>query len=497
MARKGKNGKAADRLGDYRAKRSPERTPEPVPDAADAGGEGCGNRFLIQEHHATRLHWDFRLERDGVLVSWALPRGVPLDPTDDHLAVHTEDHPLEYFAFEGEIPAGEYGGGRVTRWDAGTYEVEKWEPAKVVIRLQGERVTGRYSLFRTGGAGTEDEKNWMIHRMDPLPEGREPLPERVEPMKATLAKLPRDDGGWGFEIKWDGVRAIAICQTGRVRLHSRTLRDITPQYPELAAIALVLEGREAVLDGEVVAFDESGRPNFQRLQTRIHVASAGEVRKRRSEVPVTFVIFDLLHFDGESLLALPYEERRERLEGLGLDGESWQTPSFHRGDGEAMLALSKQQGLEGIVAKKLSSPYRAGRRSRDWLKIKNVRGQEVVIGGWIPGKGMREGDVGALVVGVNEGEGEDRRLRFAGKVGTGFSAGELRMLSARLMALRQETSPFEGRQPQRDTIFVDPVLVAEVEFAEWTHAGTMRHPSYKGLRDDKPAADVLREEPAG
>lgn len=321
--------------------------------------------------------------------------------------------------------------------------------------------------------------------------------ERVEPMKATLAKLPRDDEGWAYEIKWDGVRAVAICQDGRVRLHSRTLRDITPQYPELAAIALELKGREAVLDGEVVAFDDAGRPSFQRLQGRIHVASAGEVRKRRAEVPVTYVVFDLLHLDGESLLGLPYAERRERLEGLGLDGESWQTPSFHLGDGEAMLALSKRQGLEGIVAKKLTSPYRPGRRSRDWLKIKNVRGQEVVVGGWVPGKGMREGDIGALVVGVNEGEGTDRHLRFAGKVGTGFSAGELRMLSERLMALRQEASPFEGRQPQRDAIFTEPVLVAEVEFAEWTNAGTMRHPSYKGLRDDKPAADVLREEPAG
>ena len=497
MAKKPKNAKGVERLGEYRAKRSAERTPEPVPDGPDAGEQGAGDRFLVQEHHATRLHWDFRLERDGVLVSWALPRGVPLDPAEDHLAVHTEDHPLEYFSFEGEIPKGEYGGGKVTRWDAGTYEVEKWEPAKVVIRLRGERVEGRYSLFRTGKAGTKDEKNWMIHRMDPLPEGREPLPEQVDPMKATLAKLPRDDEGWAYEIKWDGVRAVAICETGRVRLQSRTLRDITLQYPELAAIALELEGREAVLDGEVVAFDESGRPSFQRLQTRMHVASAGEVRKRRTEVPITYVIFDLLHLDGESLISLPYEDRRERLEGLGLDGESWQTPSFHRGDGEAMLAISKKQGLEGIVAKKLTSPYRPGRRSRDWLKIKNVRGQEVVIGGWIPGRGMREGDVGALVVGVNEVEGEDRHLRFAGKVGTGFNAEELRTLSERLMALRREDSPFEGRQPQRDTIFVAPVLVAEVEFAEWTNAGTMRHPSYKGLRDDKPAADVVREEPAG
>lgn len=484
----------AERLGAYRAKRSAGKTPEPVPGPADRGGDGAGNRFLVQEHHATRLHWDFRLERDGVLVSWALPRGVPLDPGDNHLAVHTEDHPLDYYDFEGDIPKGQYGGGKVTRWDSGTYEVEKWEAGKIVIRLHGQRVEGRYSLFRTGKVGSKDEKNWMIHRMDPLPEGREPLPREVEPMKATLGKLPRNDDGWGYEIKWDGVRAVAICQTGRVRLHSRTLRDITPQYPEIAAIALELEGREAVLDGELVAYDDEGRPSFQRLQRRIHVASAAEVRKRRAEVPVTYVIFDLLYLDGESLIVLPYEERRERLAGLGLDGESWQTPSYHRGDGAAMLALSRERRLEGIMAKKLNSPYRPGRRSREWVKIKNVRSQEVVIGGWIPGKGRREGDVGALLVGVNDGEGDKRHLRFAGKVGTGFGADELQMLSERLTALRRKDSPFEGRQPQKDAIFAEPELVAEVEFAEWTNAGTLRHPAYKGLRDDKPAADVIREE---
>ena len=495
--KKSKTG-AADKLDAYRAKRSAEKTPEPVPAAGGPARAGSGgDRFVIQEHHATRLHWDFRLERDGVLVSWALPRGVPLDPADNHLAVHTEDHPLDYFDFEGEIPKGEYGAGKVTQWDAGTYEVEKFRKDEVMVTLHGRRVQGRYVLFRTGkpgGQGVQAERNWMIHRMDPAPEGHEPLPEQVDPMKATLGKLPRDDDAWAFEIKWDGVRAIAICETGRVRLHSRTLRDITPQYPELGAIALELEGREAVLDGEVVAFDGEGRPSFQRLQRRMHLANKDEVRKRRRDTPVTYVIFDLLHLDGESLVGLPYEERRERLAALGLDGESWQTPSFHRGDGEAMLELSLQRGLEGIVAKKLDSPYRVGRRSREWLKIKNHRGQEVVIGGWIPGKGRRDGDVGALVIGVYEGEGDDRHLRFAGKVGTGFTQDELRMLGERLTSLRRDDSPFEGRQPQRDAIFADPELVAEVEFAEWTQAGTLRHPSYKGLRDDKPAIDVVREE---
>ena len=478
----------AGKLDEYRGKRSFEATPEP---SGDGDQPAAGGRFVIQEHHARRLHWDFRLERDGVLVSWALPRGVPKDPAENRLAVHTEDHPLDYFDFEGEIPKGQYGGGSVRRWDSGTYVAEKWEERKVVIRLDGERVEGRYSLFQTSG------KNWMIHRMDPPPEDREPLPEVIEPMKATLGELPRDDEAWAYEIKWDGVRAVAICPTGQVTLQSRTLRDISRQYPEVAAIALELEGRDAVLDGELVAFGEDGRPSFQRLQRRMHVASEAEVRKRRGDVPVTYVIFDLLHLDGESLLGLPYEERRERLEALGLNGPSWQTPAFHRGDGQAMLDVSKAQGLEGIVAKRLSSPYRPGKRSRDWLKVKNFRGQEVVIGGWLPGKGRRHGEIGSLLAGYyEEDEAGERRLRFAGKVGTGFTDDTLRMLGERLRPLERADSPFEGRQPEKAAVFAEPKLVAEVDFAEWTNAGTMRHPSFKGLRDDKPPEAVVREEPS-
>jgi bifunctional non-homologous end joining protein LigD len=480
---------SADRLGEYRSKRSFEATPEP-----DGGGEaaGEGSRFVIQEHHATRLHWDFRLERDGVLVSWALPRGVPLDPSDDHLAVHTEDHPLDYFDFEGEIPKGEYGGGQVTQWDAGRYETEKWEDGKVVVRLDGGRVAGRYALFRTGKGG---EKNWMIHRMDPPPEGREPMPRGIEPMKARLSVLPASDDGWGYEVKWDGVRAIAYCGTGRVRLESRTGRDVTASYPELGAIAEGLAGAEAVLDGEVVALDDQGAPSFQRLQRRMHVSGPNLTRRLREDVPVSYVIFDLLYLDGETLLELPYAERRARLEALALEGDAWRTPSFHVGDGAALLGLTRSQGLEGIVGKRLDSKYRPGKRGREWIKVKNVRGQEVVIGGWLPGKGRRGGGIGALLCGYWEGEGDERRLRFAGKVGTGFSEDELAMLAERLEPLRRETSPFDGRQPERAAIFAEPELVAEVEFAEWTSAGTMRHPSYKGLRDDRPPESVVREEP--
>jgi bifunctional non-homologous end joining protein LigD len=472
----------------YRERRRLDRTPEPG--ASDAASDGEGNRFVIQEHHARRLHWDFRLERDGVLVSWALPRGVPDDPGLNRLAVHTEDHPLEYLDFEGEIPKGEYGAGTVTIWDRGTYQAEKFEPKKVVVRLDGERVQGRYALFQTRG------DDWMIHRMDPPESDRERMPEHIEPMKATLAKLPASEQTWAFEIKWDGVRAIAYCEPGHLRLESRNLREITAQYPEVRGLLEELGARRAVLDGELVAFDDQGRPSFQRLQTRMHVASESQVRRRMRDIPVTYVIFDLLYLDGHSLLDEGYEDRRAALEALGLQGQSWQIPAYHRGDGSKLLAASRERGLEGIIAKRLGSRYLPGRRSRDWLKVKNVRGQEVVIGGWLPGKGRREGEIGALLVGYYEDDDGEPRLRYAGKVGTGFDAADLKLLRKRLEPLRRDESPFDGRQPQKGATFVEPKLVGEVEFSEWTNAGTLRHPSYKGLRDDKPTADVVREEPA-
>ena len=286
-----------------------------------------------------------------------------------------------------------------------------------------------------------------------------------------------------------------LLRAGHLRLESRNLREITKGYPEVRGILEALGGREAVLDGELVAFDEEGRPSFQRLQRRMHVASEPEIRRRAKEVPVVYVIFDLLYLDGRTLFATPYEQRRAELEALSLEGAAWQTPSYHRGDGAALLELSRARGLEGIVAKRLGSPYAPGRRGRDWLKVKNVRSQEVVIGGWLPGKGRREGELGSLLVGYYEPEGARRLLRYAGKVGTGFADADLRLLRERLEPLARDESPFEGRQPQKGSRFVEPELVAQVEFGEWTNAGTLRHASYQGLRDDKPAADVAREEP--
>jgi DNA ligase D-like protein (predicted ligase)/DNA ligase D-like protein (predicted 3'-phosphoesterase) len=485
----------AEKLSTYRAKRDFAETPEP---AGDAGGpKGDLPRFVVHEHHARRLHWDLRLERDGVLVSWAVPKGIPLDPKQNRLAVLVEDHPLDYIDFEGEIPKGEYGAGQVRIWDRGTYEAEKFEDDKVIVTFHGERLNGKYALFQTNG------ENWLIHRMDPPPAGREPMPERIVPMLAKLGKLPKDEDAYGFEIKWDGVRAILYSEGGRARLESRNLKDITPRYPEVTRIGRELGAREIVLDGEVVAFDEQGRPSFGRLQERMHLASESAVRRKMESVPVAYMIFDLLFLDGRSTTDLPYEERRRMLEELKLNGAGWRTPDYHRGEGSALLQATREQGLEGIVAKRLDSRYEPGRRSAAWIKVKNQRSQELVIGGYMPGQGSRRGTFGALLVGYYdmtreeaERRGQRQRLVYAGRVGTGFKQADLERLLSLLEPLRTDESPFEGRQPPRGAIFVEPKLVAEIEFLEWTHAKTLRAPSFKGLRDDKDPRDVVIEQNA-
>ena len=483
----------SDRLSEYRDKRDFASTEEPSGDGAKPAPPTA--RFVVQEHHATRLHWDLRLERDGVLVSWAVPNGIPEDPEDNRKAVHTEDHPLEYIDFEGEIPQGSYGAGTMSVWDRGTYECEKWEERKLVVRFNGERLRGRYALFQTG-----DGRDWMIHRMDPPADpAREPMPERVVPMLARLAALPADDAGWAFEVKWDGIRAIAYSQPGRLRLESRNLKDITARWPEVRALNRALSSHSAVLDGEIVSFDDDGRPSFERLQQRMHLASGSAVRRRAAELPAVYVIFDLLYLDGHSLMALPYSERRERLAELALDGPAWTTPEYQPGNGHALLAATAQQGLEGVIAKRLSSAYEPGHRGGAWIKAKNQRRQELVIGGWLPGRGRRQNRIGALLLGYFENSracgmrAKEPALRFAGKVGTGFGEAELDRLAALLAPLEREQSPFDGRQPERAARFAEPRLVAEVEFTEWTADNLLRHPSYKGLRDDKDPRDVVLE----
>jgi bifunctional non-homologous end joining protein LigD len=477
-----------DKLQAYRDKRDASRTPEPVPaqpetaEPVTAGEDADGGAFVIQEHHARRLHWDFRLERDGVLVSWALPKGIPADPAVNHLAVHTEDHPLEYGSFEGQIPRGEYGAGSVSIWDVGRYETLKWAKGEVKVRLHGQRVTGGYTLFQTKG------NQWMIHRE------RQPLPAGMAPMLATSrATPPPDDGNWALEMKWDGVRALAFVESGRVRLMSRTERDITVTYPELAGLSHATAHKQLLLDGEIVVFGADSWPEFEALQSRMHVSSAAQAKLLAGQNPVTYLVFDLLQLDGRPLLERGYRDRRALLDGLGLSGPYWQTPpSFPGEDFPAVQAVSVEHGMEGVVAKRLDSRYLPGTRTDQWRKIKNHRRQEAVVAGYKPGKGNRTGQVGSLLIGVNDASG----LIYAGHVGTGFSDQTLRMLGEQLEPLRRPDSPFDGPVPPehaRTVVWVEPRLVIEVTFDRWTRAGRMRAPVYKGLRDDKDPADVVRE----
>ena len=313
------------------------------------------------------------------------------------------------------------------------------------------------------------------------------LPSRVKPMLATTGKLP-GGGDWAYEIKWDGVRALAYVEGGTVHLESRNLLDITARYPELGGLPGAVSASEAILDGEVVAFDENGKPSFSTLQRRMHVGDPHAVRAHVSATPILYAVFDVLFVDGRSLMDQPWEDRREVLEDLLAAGDRWRVPAAHA-DGAALAAASREQGLEGIVAKRIKSLYVPGRRSPDWVKVKNIRRQEVVIGGWLPGGGRREGTIGAIIVGVYEGDD----LRFTGKVGTGFTDAELDRLSGIFAPLARPTSPFVNKVPYKLARYVEPTLIAEVEFTEWTPDGMLRHPSYKGLRDDKSPHEVIRE----
>jgi bifunctional non-homologous end joining protein LigD len=437
------------------------------------------------------VHWDQRLERDGVLKSWAVPKAPPTRAGTNRLAVPTEDHPLEYASFSGTIAAGEYGGGHVTIWDAGRYTTEKWADDHVTVVFDGHRLTGRYVLFRL------PDGSWNVRKLDADPVTAEPVagvPEDLTPMLAAIGELPRaDDLRWGYEFKWDGVRALAHVRSSRLRLRARSGNDVTATYPELHRLPDVLSGHDAVLDGEVVAMDARGRPDFGLLQGRMH-RTGPEVARMAAAAPVTYLVFDLLALDGESLLGLPYTERRARLDALGLVSDRWVTTPWFRGDaagvGEQVQAASLENGLEGVVAKRLDSPYRPGGRGPDWRKIKNIRTQSVVVGGWRPGAGRRAGGIGSLLLGVHDDTG---RFVFAGHVGTGFTAAALAELGQ--LVTGRATSPFADvlpREVTRDAQWVEPLLVGEVAYTEWTREGRLRHPSWQGLRHDiDPAAVVI------
>ncbi len=481
-------------LAEYDAKRDFGATPEPSGGAA-ATAAAAAPRFVIQEHHATRLHWDLRLERDGVLVSFAVPNALPVEPKRNHLAVHTEDHPLAYLDFHGTIPEGSYGAGSMTIWDHGTYEVLKWEERKIEVHLHGERLDARYALFPIDQGA--DPKDWMIHLMgDALDLAAEPMPEWIAPMLARAGELPPDaDAAWAYEIKWDGIRAVAVSEPGTLRLFTRNKNEVGARYPELRPFNRALSHHRAILDGEVVAFGPDGVPSFSALQGRMHLTSESQARRLAKSAPVSYVLFDLLWLDGHDLTARPYAERRARLRELIADAPRWTVPDHVVGHGSQVLAAAQAQGLEGVMAKRLDGSYEPGHRADGWRKVKLLQRQELVVGGWLPGTGRRRDRIGALLLGVT---GEDG-LRFAGRVGTGFTQEELDRLAGLLGPLERTSSPFTATgaaRPPRESIWVEPRYLAEVEFTEWTPDGQLRHPSYKGLRDDKPPWAVVRESPS-
>ena len=323
--------------------------------------------------------------------------------------------------------------------------------------------------------------------------GKQSPPTELRPMLATTGTLPSDDTGWAYEMKWDGLRAIAFADNGRVRLTSRTTRDITHAYPELSGLAEAVGVDQAIFDGEIVAFGDGAWPDFEALQQRMNISTAAQARVLAPQIPVTYLAFDLLWLDGRPLMDKPYSQRRELLDGLAIDAARWQAPpSFATESGADIQAVSRQNNLEGVMAKRLASRYEPGRRTPAWRKIKNVRRQEVVIGGWKPGEGNRSGWIGSLIVGVYD----QRDLVYCGHVGTGFTTQTLRMLNQRLTPLRRKTSPFSDRSPvddPRSAQWVEPELVADIEFADWTKSGRLRAPAYKGLRNDKDPAEVIRE----
>lgn len=521
----------------YIAKRDAGRTPEPVPEVPHAP-VGSQQRFVIQEHHASRLHWDLRLERDGVLVSWAVPRGIPPTPDRNNLAIMTEDHPLEYLTFHGTIPRGEYGAGDMTIWDTGEYELEKWRDDEVIFTLHGQPDgplgTVRLALIRTSGSG--EKSQWLLHRMKGAsgpggtsslagtssPAGEKPFLPRettshvvshaesgfspgtaaagaVRPMLATSSTpgLARDaavrwgGGGAWAEVKWDGIRAIGVWDGSRLRLYARSGTDITARYPELTGVDPGLGPDAAIVDGEIIALDAHGRPSFTRLQNRMHLTKPREITQEASRTPVRYHLFDVLSHADDDVAGLPLVERRDILEAVadGTIDEIDVPPVFD--DVDDALAMSRRFGLEGIVVKNPASRYRRGARSEDWLKVKLTHAQEVVIGGIRPGKGGRTGTIGSLLVGIPGPDG----LRYAGRVGTGFSDVTLHRLDAVLQPLRTDADPFVGvpAADASDALWVRPELVAEVEYGELTPAGILRHSRWRGLRPDKSPDEVTRE----
>jgi bifunctional non-homologous end joining protein LigD len=525
-------------LEEYRRKRDFGITPEPAPgELVERSG-----RFTVQRHRATALHYDFRLEIGGVLVSWAVPKGPTLDPRARRLAMRTEDHPIEYLPFEGIIPAGEYGGGDVIVWDWGTWEPEAETPdpgkalrkGEIKFILYGERLRGRYTIVRTDR--DDDRERWLLLKKhddfavggwdaqdhptsvqsgrtnDEVKDGvaprftappprapgevdlsaadDAPMPDFITPMRATLATEPFSDPDWLFEVKWDGYRVEAVIRDGRSRIWTRRRQDAATYFPDLAGEASWIEAREAIVDGEVVALDEAGRPQFSLLQDRtgIRTGRAAGSRMPGPPAPIVYQAFDLLHLDGRSLLRVPLEERKRLLHSRLRPHPLVRYAGHVVADGIAFFTAAREQELEGIVAKLRRSPYEPDRRSRSWLKLKVRREQEVVVVGWLPGQGSHV-ELGSLILAVRSGD----RWVHAGQVGSGLNARTRTSLRAQMEAIERVDSPLDPAPRLKGARWVEPRIVIRVEFAEWTADGLLRQAAYKGIEPEKDPRSVRRE----
>ena len=530
-------------LATYASKRAFDVTPEPSPAVPLRSGPLL---FVVQEHAARRLHYDFRLEWDGVLKSWAIPKGLLIDPGEKHLAVHVEDHPLDYGPFEGVIPPKQYGAGKVIVWDCGIYSPDEdgvlafddraaaerrmradMAKGKISVTLAGTKLKGSYALVRTA----KEPNSWLLikHRdrwpkrilaeddlarsvltgqtvqsIGPsprrialaalIPNGpRENLPTKLAPMLASDADEPSSRPGWFHEPKLDGYRVLAFITAGKVTLRSRNGLDLTPSYPTIAAELAAQPVQPMILDGEIVAF-ENGRPSFNAMQRRSQLSTEREIAEAEQTLPTVFYAFDILHLLGMNLRGATYEDRRRYLNQCLIPLAHVQ-PVHTETDGYALYQASIAAGLEGIVSKKADSAYEPGRRSPFWLKVKAVQSAEFVIGGFTAGEGHRRDAFGALLLGYWD---EHAKLRYAGHVGSGFNDRTVAEIRKRLVALKTAESPF-CTQPDlhAPTTWVRPVLVAEVQYHEWTPSGTLRAPVFLRLRDDVDAKSVGRKGTAG
>ena len=523
-------------LETYRRKRDPDRTPEPFGGRAATAPPSAapGARFVVQQHWARNLHCDLRLEMEGVLKSWAVPKGPSVRAEEKRLAVHVEDHPLEYANFEGTIPAGNYGAGSVIVWDRGAYRSFKPEPileqyarGKLELELFGHKLGGRWTLVRM----SKSEKDWLLlKKVDGAASDHEALErwprsvisgltvqemrdapgwlaalrrdvaalgaprgvvraDRVQHMLATLSEKPFSRPGWVFEIKYDGVRVIAERKGEDVRMYGRSGEDITARYPEIADALRGLAVEHLVVDGEIVAYDESGKPSFGHLQKRMLISKPRDVAAAMARVPVRAVFFDCLALEGRDLRKLALIDRKKVL-GRALPPAGVVQAGDHIEElGEAFFEAANEMGLEGIIAKRAASPY-TGKRSPDWVKIKCQRRQEFVIGGYTEPRGGGR-HFGALHVGVYE----DGQLRHVTRVGSGFDDAMQDRLWKELQPLSRKESPFGSTGPHgRGDHWVEPQLVCEVRFTEWTDDDGIRHPIFIGLRTDRKPEEIRRED---